>query len=125
MLLIEDHNLVRGEFLELLNSLISCGEIPGLFAPEEVEHIFSNPEDVRREHYGMTLYEAFCSRVRANVRIVLSLDHKQENFAANCAANPALFTRCSVVWLESWSRESMAEIVRAELHELLADLDKK
>ncbi len=32
LLLIEDHNLVKSEFLELLNSLISSGEIPGLYS---------------------------------------------------------------------------------------------
>lgn len=28
---IEDHHLVQPEFLELLNSLLSSGEIPGLY----------------------------------------------------------------------------------------------
>lgn len=31
ILYIEDHHLVKPEFLELLNSLISSGEIPGLY----------------------------------------------------------------------------------------------
>jgi len=31
VLFIEDHHLVQPEFLELLNSLISSGEIPGLY----------------------------------------------------------------------------------------------
>jgi len=31
VLLIEEHHLVKSEFLEILNSLISSGEIPGLF----------------------------------------------------------------------------------------------
>jgi len=40
VLLIEDHHLVKSEFLEILNSLISSGEIPGLFTQEEVDHLF-------------------------------------------------------------------------------------
>ena len=36
-LYIEDHQLIQTEFLEMLNSLISAGEVPGLYTPEELE----------------------------------------------------------------------------------------
>jgi dynein heavy chain 2 len=39
VLFLEDHQLQKNEFLEKVNSLISSGEIPGLFSAEEVEHI--------------------------------------------------------------------------------------
>ena len=55
VLFIEDHNLIKGEFIELINSLISSGEIPGLYSPDEVERIFPNPEDIRRDYYGSYL----------------------------------------------------------------------
>ena len=45
----EDHHVRKSEFLELLNSLISSGEIPGLYAPDEIDRIFTSPEEVRRE----------------------------------------------------------------------------
>jgi dynein heavy chain 2 len=38
-LFIEDHQLVLPEFLEYMNSLISSGEIPGLYTPQELEPI--------------------------------------------------------------------------------------
>lgn len=75
VLFIEDHNLIKGEFIELINSLISSGEIPGLYSPDEVERIFPNPEDIRRDYYGKTLYEAFCIRTKKNLRVVLNMDH--------------------------------------------------
>ena len=40
-LLIEDHHLCETEFLEMFNSLISSGEIPGLFRPDEMEGLFN------------------------------------------------------------------------------------
>ena len=39
--LIEDNHLCQTEFLEMLNSLISSGEIPGLFKSDEMEGLFS------------------------------------------------------------------------------------
>lgn len=40
-LFIEDHQLMQDEFLEYLNSLISAGEVPGLYTPEELEPLLS------------------------------------------------------------------------------------
>ena len=36
VLLLEDHQIVDPAFLELVNSLLSSGEVPGLFTPEEL-----------------------------------------------------------------------------------------
>jgi dynein heavy chain 2 len=44
-LFIEDHQLLKDEFLELLNSLISAGEIPGLYTPEELEPLLAQLKD--------------------------------------------------------------------------------
>ena len=41
VLLLEDHNFVLSDFLELINSLLSAGEIPGLYTPEELEPMLS------------------------------------------------------------------------------------
>jgi len=45
VLFIEDHQLIKDEFLELLNSLISAGEVPGLYTPEELEPLLSQLKD--------------------------------------------------------------------------------
>lgn len=35
----EDHQLVEPTFLEMVNSLLSGGEVPGLFTPEELAKV--------------------------------------------------------------------------------------
>lgn len=125
ILLIEDHHLSHPEFLELLNSLISSNEIPGLFTLEEVEHIFPDPEQVRGETYGRTFFEAFCERVKRNLRVVISMNHKQESFLQNCAANPALFTKCTIIWSGAWADASMEMILKEELQDDISSLAAK
>jgi len=51
---------VKSEFLEFLNSIISSGEIPGLYTMDEIDHVFQNPEELRRDNYGKSLYDIFC-----------------------------------------------------------------
>lgn len=122
LLFLEDHHLVQTEFLELINSLISSGEIPGLFTQEEVDHLVSNnAEELRQEAYGKSLYEGFCLRVQNNLHIVLSLDNTHEKFTSNCASNPALYTKCEIIWLEGWSKDSSLQIVESELGPLLKE----
>ena len=46
ILLLEDHQLLEPTYLELVNSLLSSGEIPGLFTAEELEPLLSPLKDL-------------------------------------------------------------------------------
>ena len=101
VLFIEDYQLLTEEFLQLINSLISSGEIPGLFTPEELEPILSQLQDEMRNQYECrTLFEFFVSRVKKYLSVVVSLDCKHPKFQQNCSQNPALFNKCIVLWTE-------------------------
>ena len=45
VLILEDHQFVEPSFLELINSLLSAGEVPGLYTPEELEPMLSPLRD--------------------------------------------------------------------------------
>ena len=120
MLFVEDHHLTQKEFLEMLNSLLSSGEVPGLYRQEEIESLLSNSaEEIRRENFGKSLYDCFVTRVQTNLRIVLNFECTHPDFASNTASNPALFSRCNIIWLENWSKESYQAIAREELQSSL------
>lgn len=106
--------------------MVACGEVPGLFAHDEIERMFPNAEEIKNEYYGKTLYEAFIERCRKNLKIILSMDNSNRDFTANCASNPALFTKCRVVWLSSMTKESMHTFLKEELKEsVLKDMPPK
>ena len=95
---IEDYQFVNPEFLQLLNSLLSSGEVPGLYTSDEIEPLLVNLADEMRQIGGFrSLYEFFVFRVKKNLRIILSLDFFNPFYELNCANNPALYTKCSVV----------------------------
>lgn len=60
---------------------------------------------------GVNYYEAFWRIVRKNLRIVISLDHRSSTFSLNCAQNPALFSKCQIIWLEDYSQKSQDRIL--------------
>ena len=45
VLALEDHQFEGTDFLELINSLLSAGEIPGLYTPEELEPVLAPLRD--------------------------------------------------------------------------------
>jgi dynein heavy chain 2 len=90
--------------------------VPGLYTPEELEPVLSSIKDEMADQYECrTLFEFFVSRVKKNLSVVLSLDHKHPKFQQHCSQNPALFTKCTIIWSEEWAKQSMAEVARREL----------
>jgi dynein heavy chain 2 len=123
---LENYQIVNSSFLELLNSLLSSGEVPGLYTSEEIEPMLAPLLDSMKQEGGYrSLYEYFTARIRRNLRVILSLDHGNPNYEAYCASNPALFTRCSVLWLQPWSKESLVIVSNLELEEDTSGMEDK
>ncbi len=57
---LEDHQILDFQFLELINSLLSAGEVPGLYSPEELDPLLAPLRDQASEdsHRG-TMYSYF------------------------------------------------------------------
>ena len=111
VLLLEDHQFVDLSFLELVNSLLSSGEVPGLYTSEELEPLLSSLKDIAsQDNFRGSLMLFFALRVRANLHIVLIMDSSAPNFTKYCESNPAFYSQCSFLSMEAWSRESMINI---------------
>ncbi|KAJ3088912.1 Cytoplasmic dynein 2 heavy chain 1 [Quaeritorhiza haematococci] len=116
VLLIEDYQLVDPALVEYVNSLLSGGEIPGLYSHEELDTILNSIKSGHSEDgFRGTLFEYFVSRIKRNLHVVLILDCDSPSFVARCQSNPAFVTRCHFEWTDSWSRESMAQLAYATL----------
>ncbi|CAG5115632.1 unnamed protein product, partial [Candidula unifasciata] len=116
VLLLEDHQLVEPQFLELINSLLSAGEVPGLYTQEELEPLLAPLRDLASEvGFRGTLISFFASRVLNNLHIVLLMDCLSSSFTVNCDSNPALYKQCCVQWMENWSRDSMLKVPKMML----------
>mmetsp|Transcript_17017 Transcript_17017/g.54247 ORF Transcript_17017/g.54247 Transcript_17017/m.54247 type:complete len:3325 (+) Transcript_17017:156-10130(+) len=126
VLFLEDHQLVDTAFLEMVNSLLSGGEIPGLFTNEELEPMLAPIRDAMQtegfEH--KTLFSYFTSRVARNLHVVISMDPTNPDYTIRCESNPALYTRCSLQWLESWSDEGMTAVPNMLLEEVFNASDE-
>ncbi|KAG7470921.1 hypothetical protein MATL_G00119020 [Megalops atlanticus] len=111
VLLLEDYQFVHPSFLEMVNSLLSSGEVPGLYSTEELEPLLSTLKDqASQDGFPGPIFNYFAYRIQQNLHVVLIMDCTNPNFTINCESNPALYRKCSVQWMEGWSESSMKKI---------------
>ncbi|XP_034521541.1 LOW QUALITY PROTEIN: cytoplasmic dynein 2 heavy chain 1 [Ailuropoda melanoleuca] len=122
VLLLEDYQFVHAAFLEMINSLLSSGEVPGLYTLEELEPLLLPLKDeASQDGFFGPVFNYFTYRIQQNLHIVLIMDSANLNFIINCESNPALHKKCQVLWMEGWSDSSMRKIPEM----LFSDTDGK
>ena len=100
LLFLEDHQLVEESFLQYINSLICSSEIPGLYTPEELEPILASLQDEMKSQYEHRhIFDYFRSKIKKNLRIVLSLDNTHHKFLSHCSSNPALYAKYILIYI--------------------------
>ncbi|XP_040400085.1 cytoplasmic dynein 2 heavy chain 1 isoform X2 [Cygnus olor] len=118
VLLLEDYQFVHSTFLEMINSLLSSGEVPGLYKIEELEPLLSPLKDqASQDGFTGPIFNYFTYRIQQNLHVVLIMDSTNLNFTINCESNPALYKKCHVLWMETWSENSMKQIPEMLLYD--------
>eukprot|EP01105_Mastigella_eilhardi_P023120 TRINITY_DN578_c0_g1_i21.p1 TRINITY_DN578_c0_g1~~TRINITY_DN578_c0_g1_i21.p1 ORF type:complete len:3400 (+),score=883.23 TRINITY_DN578_c0_g1_i21:3362-13561(+) len=125
LLLLEDHQLVEEEFVEAINSLLSGGEIPGLYSPEELEGVLSALKgQCADEGFFGSVAQFFAARVRRRLHVTLIMDSDSNDFARRCQSNPALLTKCSVQWWDQWGNEGVKALPIILLKPVFGDVKR-
>lgn len=121
MLFLEDHQLVVESILEDTNSLLAAGEVPGVFQTAELDQLLAPlKEEFANDNEGFkTVTQLFVHRVQQNLRVCLSMDPSHPQFGVRCESNPALYTKCTVLWMGRWSSAGMASIPQMRLQSML------
>ena len=57
-----------------------------------------------------SLFDFFVSRVQRYLHVALCMDPANPNFLLRCESNPALYMRCSMLWMGSWEEQSMEQL---------------
>ena len=109
--LVEDFQIMSEGFVEILNSLISSGEAPGLYCQEELESLLiSVKERCREEGKGQSPYNFFVNQVKKFLHVVLCMDSQHPKFLLRCESNPALYSLCTILYFGEWGEDSLKQI---------------
>ena len=120
LLYLEDYQIVSESMLEDINSLLSAGQVPGLFTPQEFEALVTPiKEDFAADGRFRVVGDFFVDRIRKNLHVVLSMDPSNPKFTLRCESNPAIYTKCAIMWMGKWSKYGMVQVPVLRLKHIL------
>uniref|UniRef100_A0ABM5EJD6 Dynein axonemal heavy chain 2 isoform X2 n=1 Tax=Pogona vitticeps TaxID=103695 RepID=A0ABM5EJD6_9SAUR len=106
-------------FLEDINNVLSSGEVPNLYKPEEFEEIQSNIIEAARaegiQESPDSLFAYLIERVRNNLHVVLCLSPVGDPFRNRIRQYPALVNCTTIDWFSEWPKDALLEVAEKYL----------
>ncbi|XP_064623162.1 dynein beta chain, ciliary-like [Lineus longissimus] len=120
--LMTDAQVADEKFLVLINDLLASGEIPDLFADDELENIIGG---VRNEVKGQGLEDTrencwrfFIDRVRRQLKVVLCFSPVGNALRVRARKFPAVVNCTSIDWFHEWPEEALQSVSLRFLEEV-------
>ena len=89
--------------MEDLNNILNSGDVPNIYAPEELENIFKLMKPIIQEQNQTpsktNMFALYTRRVRSALHVVLTMSPIGESFRARLRQFPALVNCCTIDWL--------------------------
>ncbi|XP_045494772.1 dynein axonemal heavy chain 2 [Colias croceus] len=123
-----DTQIVEETFTEIINNLLSSGEVTNLYKPDEFEDIKQALEKPMKNanllQTAESVYLFLVDRVRTNMHIVLCFSPIGDEFRNRIRQYPALINATTTNWFLEWPREALLEVAYKFLDgvELLASI---
>ncbi|XP_049940954.1 dynein beta chain, ciliary-like [Schistocerca serialis cubense] len=114
MFLMTDSQVAEEKFLVLVNDMLASGEIPGLFADDEIENIIGA---MRNEVKAAGLPETkevcwkfYIDRVRRLLKVVLCFSPVGSTLRVRARKFPAVVNCTSINWFQEWPQEALESV---------------
>ncbi|XP_060795606.1 dynein axonemal heavy chain 9-like [Neoarius graeffei] len=120
--LMTDAQVADEKFLVLVNDLLASGEIPDLFADDELENIING---VRNEVRGQGLQDTrencwkfFIDRVRRQLKVALCFSPVGTKLRVRSRKFPAVVNCTAIDWFHEWPQEALESVSLRFLQEV-------
>ena len=112
--LFSDTEIVEESFLEDVSNILSSGEVPNLYANDELNAVRASVDKPAKEakvpQTPEALYDFFIGRVRQNLHVVFCLSYIGSSFRDYCRMYPSLVSATTAIWLLPWPTEALTEV---------------
>ncbi|KAG9397278.1 Dynein heavy chain and region D6 of dynein motor [Carpediemonas membranifera] len=109
-----DAQVVEESFLEDVNNILSCGEVPNLFTNEEVREIRDSLRDEAKKtgvaDTDDAVYQYFINRAREHLHVVFCMSPVGEPFRRRLRTFPALVSNVTIDWFSEWPADALLEV---------------
>jgi dynein heavy chain len=119
--LFNDVQVVFNQMLEDVNSILNSGDVPNLYAPEDMEKISDvcKPECVKKRlpPTKMNIFNEYLKRVKANIHMVLCMSPLGDAFRERLRMFPSIVNCCTIDWFAEWPDEALQSVATRSLTE--------
>eukprot|EP00392_Amoebophrya_sp_AT5.2_P005332 g5341.t1 len=114
MFLFSDTQIVRETFLENINNVLNTGEVPNLFAPDEMSQVVDSVRPLAKAagkpESKDAIWQYFVQLVRESLHIVLAFSPVGEGFRARCRQFPSIINCCAIDWYKPWPADALYSV---------------
>lgn len=126
--LFSDTQLVEKSFLEDINNILSSGEIPNLFPPDELTPILDSLRNsaakIGAADTDDALYQYFIERARNNMHVVFCMSPIGSMFVDSVRLYPSLVNCTTIKWFAEWPEKALTEVATHFLETSFQDKTK-
>ncbi len=111
--LFSDTQIVTETFLEDLNNILNSGEVPNLYAQDELEKIVSMVRPIAKKVGIETrdgIMQHYVSLVRENLHVILCMSPIGASFRTRCRMFPSLVNCCTIDWFNAWPEDALFSV---------------
>ncbi|XP_068085242.1 dynein axonemal heavy chain 2 [Anabrus simplex] len=120
--LFSDTQVADEVFLEVINNMLSSGEVPNLYKPDEFDEIKSKlstqatKDGIVPTTEGMFSY--FIDRVRRKLHIIVCMSPVGDAFRNRLRQYPSLISSTTIDWFTDWPYEALLEVADKYLQDV-------
>ena len=130
--LLTDAEIKSETFLEMINSMLATGEIPGLHSKEDRDLIPLQQKTVYMKEAGLKgedpsmleMWIYFINRVKDCLHTVLCFSPVGSKFRTRPQNFPSLFSQCNIDWFLPWPEEALISVSEKFLSDFPIDNSK-
>ena len=119
--LLSDTQIVSESFLEDVNNILNSGEVPNLYAADEVERIVSAVRPLAKAAGKLETRDAilqhYVQLVRENLHLVICMSPIGSSFRTRLLMFPSLISCTTIDWYNAWPEEALHSVARRFLNE--------
>jgi dynein heavy chain, axonemal len=112
--LFSDTQIVTESFLEDINNILNSGEVPNLYANDELEKIVGLVRPLAKKAGKLETRESVLQHyvylVRENLHVVLAMSPIGAGFRTRCRMFPSLVNCCTIDWFSGWPDEALFSV---------------
>lgn len=100
--------------VEDINNVLNSGDIPNLYAAEDIDNILTNcrAKTIKKKltPTKLNIYGQYISAVRENLHVVLCMSPIGSAFRDRLRMFPSLVNCCTIDWFTEWPAEALHSV---------------